>query len=218
MPGAPATRSRVRATAQVALAAALLGAAPVGAAQQDEPPASAFAPSDPVAPEVPSSSPAPARAGWREPVVVRPHVEIGFQAGGGRVGLGLAAGLRIHPVIVAYSLSIVGTDDEYMTFSGVKIGYQHTISRSWAAYGAVGIGSAGFSPGPDGAARSGSAAVLDLGFTVGSERSMNALSFGVEVLAPSAPSTVGSIGDDAVVFTFAVNPLMLLVGKMGGVR
>lgn len=214
MRSASPIRPPIRAAARAALAALLLASAPGAAAAEEEPAAATFAPSEAPTADVPSYAPPVPTAGRaRRNVIVGPHLDVGLLTGGPRLGLGIQAGLRIHTVLLLWSAFVVATDEEYMTFSGVKVGYQHTLSPWWAMYATAGVGSAGFNDGGS-VTRRGSAAVFDLGFTVGHERSMNVLSFGAEVLVPSAPAGfVQTVGDTSLMLTLSVNPLL-----MGGAR
>jgi hypothetical protein len=202
-----------RAAARVALAALLVAAASRAAAQED-PPAASFTTSDAEPP--PSEPPAPAPVRSRGEGIVRPHVDLGVLGGGQRLGFGLQAGIRFHPVLVLWSGFVVGGDQQYLAFSGVKVGYQHTLSRWWALYGAAGIGSAWFYDDARGVTTRGSATVLDVGVTVCPERGENALSCGAELLMPNAPSgtPAGTMVDTAVMFTLSVNPLIVLAGRI----
>ncbi len=201
--------------ARAALLATLLGAARVAAGEEPSATYVPGAPAEPAGPDPTSSADgAPDRPG--RDVVVRPHLDVGVVAGAGRLGFSFQGGIRIHPVLLVYSAAVLGAGDEYLTFSGVKVGYQRTLSPWWALYVAAGFGAAGFHPAAGGT-RDGSAAVLDAGLVVCPERGLNALAFGVEVLVPRAPAgAVSEAGAAAVVLGVAVNPL--LAGGLGTVR
>jgi hypothetical protein len=132
------------------------------------------------------------------------------------LGFSLDAGMRFHPVLILYSAWVAGADDtgDYLTFSGLKVGYQHTLHEWFAAYGAIGFGRARYHL-DDGTSSRGSATTFDVGVAVVKERAVNVLSVGAQVVVPSASGLPpGSRLDGiSVYFVATVNPLLLLLAN-----
>lgn len=176
-------------------------------------------PAEPAAPEATSApSPSPDLAPGPGETVIFPHLSVGLMGGGGWVGASADAGVRFHPVLVAWSGWISGEGADYATFTGVKVGYVQQLTETFQGYGAVELGRLRHHFEDPTAyeqqyERSGTGFNLEAGMIVGKLRSANVLSVGARLVLPAfssrAPSGYAAEIPTVQVFV-TVTPLAVL--------
>jgi hypothetical protein len=191
----------------------------VGTQQAPAPDERPAPPAEPVAPEATPAPPSPKVGPAPGETVIFPHFSVGLMGGGGWIGASADAGVRFHPILVAWSGWISGEGADYATFTGVKVGYVRQLSETLQGYGAIELGRLKHHFEDPTAyeqqyERGGTGFDLEAGMIVGRLRSSNILSVGARLVFPNfasrAPSGYAAEIPTVQVFV-TVTPLALLL-------